>query len=153
MSVEAPSWMIAVHAWMRDSASRVASAHRTASADCAAPRTGKERRTASAVSGTSTAEMRVFMRAPGRIQFVHREDNRRKQKTQRRPQPLAANGMEFRDCAASYRKIPFHGRSPFRSVLQEPRGAEGDRVAHASFGDTHPIQVGQAAPAPTRYSQ
>jgi hypothetical protein len=32
------------------------------------------------------------MRAPGRIQFVHRK-NKRKQKTQRRPQSLAANGM------------------------------------------------------------
>jgi hypothetical protein len=30
---------------------------------------------------------------PGRIQFVHRENSRRKQKTQRRSQPLAANGM------------------------------------------------------------
>jgi hypothetical protein len=37
------------------------------------------------------------MRAPGRIQFVHREDNRRKQKTQRRPQPLAANGKPTLD--------------------------------------------------------
>ena len=31
--------------------------------------------------------------APRRIQFVHRENSRRKQKTQRRSQPLAANGM------------------------------------------------------------
>ena len=30
---------------------------------------------------------------PGRIQFVHRENSRRKQKMQRRSQPLAANGM------------------------------------------------------------
>jgi hypothetical protein len=30
---------------------------------------------------------------PGRIQFVHRENSRRKQKKQRRSQPLAANGM------------------------------------------------------------
>jgi len=37
--------------------------------------------------------MRFFMRAPGRIQFVHRATNRRKQKTQRMPQPLAANAM------------------------------------------------------------
>src|ERR1700734_291552 len=89
MSVEAPSWMMAVHAWMRDAASRLTSAQRTASTDCAPPRTGKESRAAGTVSSTSTAEMRVFMRAPGRLPFVHRKNNRRKQKTQRRPQPLA----------------------------------------------------------------